>query len=284
MNKLKKIKTVLVISFFSLYLGTAYGQISDDSNSSSNEVFEDGSLSKNEVEKIIQSFVDDYKSDRHASEARIVGIDVPEVDGKWTITISGKEIEPKKWEVSLSEGMPKEPTYVYRAEASILEAIHDGEINALTAQAKAFSSDYAPLDAYEMDGFIPTEEEDGKMNAFSFHFWTKGFPEIIPFRPTSTRKVHGGNASLFYYEKGLRSGWLRMDPGDRVREDAREQAMPFPMMGIVISGEAEGIVDGAPVTVTEGNTVFIPANVHHKWWNESDKPCELILIMFGKGA
>ncbi|MDT0606332.1 cupin domain-containing protein [Croceitalea rosinachiae] len=239
---------------------------------------------KKEMKEIIISFVEDYKTDRHAREQRVVGIRVPEVNGKWTITVTGKEIGNKKWEVLLNEGLPTIPTAVYRAEVSALKAIYNGEMNAMTAQMKAFSSDYAPLDDEEINGYQPTEEENGEWNAFSFHFWTKGFPEVIPFRPSATRKAHGAGGTIFYYEKGLRTGWLNMLPGDRVREDAREQAMPFPMMGVIIKGTAKGIVDGEPVTVSEGNTVFIPANVHHKWWNESDKSVELILIMFGKGA
>ncbi|MEM1258630.1 MAG: cupin domain-containing protein [Bacteroidota bacterium] len=239
---------------------------------------------KKEMKEIITSFVEDYKTDRHAAEKRVVGITVPKVNGEWTITVTGKEIGNKKWEVLLTEGLPKIPTYVYRAEVSALRAIYNGEMNAMTAQMKAFSTDYAPLDAEEINGYQPTEEEDGAMNAFSFHFWTKGFPEVIPFRPSATRKAHGAGGTIFYYEKGLRTGWLNMLPGDRVREDAREQAMPFPMMGVMIKGTAKGIVDGEPVTVSEGNTVFIPANVHHKWWNETKESVELILIMFGKGA
>ena len=239
---------------------------------------------KKEVEQILISYVEDYKTDRHATEKRVIGITVPEVDGEWTITATGKEIGNRKWEVLLAEGLPKEPAYVYRAEVRALRAIYKGEMNAMTAQMKAFSSDYAPLDTEEINGFQPTEEEDGALNAFSFHFWTKGFPEVIPFRPSATRKAHGAGGTIFYYEKGLRTGWLNMVPGDRVREDAREQAMPFPMMGVMIKGTAKGIVDGAPITISEGNTVFIPANVHHKWWNESEENVELILIMFGEGA
>lgn len=284
MKRLANSKPWIILSFITLLLWNAYGQKANSPIPSSEGLTKTPELHVDDIEAIIRSFVDDYTSDRHAAHARIVGIDVPEVNGKWTITITGKEVEPKKWEVLLAEGLPKAPTYVYRAEAGILKAIHEGKINAMTAQAKAFSSDYAPLDAYEMEGFNPTEADNGKMNAFSFHFWTKGFPEVIPFRPSSSRKAHGGNASIFYYEKGLRSGWMSLEPGDRVRDDAREQAAPFPMMGVVIKGTSKGIVDGVPVTVSEGNTVFIPANVHHKWWNESDETCELILIMFGKGA
>ncbi len=284
MNALKTNRTVVVV----LCCCTLIMNLSAQGPRVSEEVTVAHSVSqtdlKKEVEQILTSYVEDYKTDRHAAEKRVIGIAVPEVDGEWTITVTGQEIGDKKWEVTLSEGLPNLPTYVYRAEVSALRAIYKGEMNALTAQAKAFSTDYAPLDTEEINGFRPSEEEDGALNAFSFHFWTKGFPEVIPFRPTATRRAHGAGVTVFYYEKGLRTGWFNMLPGERVREDAREQAMPFPMMGVMIKGTAKGIVDGAPITISEGNTVFIPANVHHKWWNETEENVELILIMFGEGA
>lgn len=276
-------KVILALYCFAITIGVM-AQGPKIANTTSGQIDEPKEALKKEVETIIASYVEDYTSDRHAAEKRIVGITVPEIDREWTVTVTGKEITDKKWEVLLTEGLPNIPTYVYRAEVSALKAIYSGEMNALTAQAKAFSTDYAPLDVEEINGYQPTEEEDGALNAFSFHFWTKGFPEVIPFRPDATRRAHGGGATIFYYEKGLRTLWYNISPGERVREDAREQAMPFPMMGVLIKGTAKGIVDGEPITVSEGNTVFVPANVHHKWWNESDENVELILIMFGEGA
>ncbi|MBX2827507.1 MAG: cupin domain-containing protein [Flavobacteriaceae bacterium] len=237
---------------------------------------------ENEAETILKNFVTDYTNDRYASEKRAVGIEVPE-QGSWTLTVTGKK-NAGKWEVLLNDGLPKIPTYIYTIEFETLKAIDAGKINALTAQGKAFSSDYTPMSVREMEGFLPTEMDDSNLNAFSFHFWTRGFPEVIPFREDATRRAHGSNFVVFYYEKGLRTAWYKILPGERVRDDAREQAAPFPMMGITIKGTIEGIVDGERVTVSEGNTVFIPANVAHKWWNDKDEPVEVVLIMFGEGA
>lgn len=281
---MKTFKTIIALLFCGLFMTSTFAQENSISEVVQDVSNETKTVLKTEVEKILTSYVEDYSNDRHAKEKRIVGVEVPQVDGKWTIKITGEKIGEKKWEVSLIEGLPTIPTYVYRIELKTLRAINNGEINALTAQAKAFSSDYAPMDVHEIKDYKPTEDDDSALNAFSFHFWTKGFPEVIPFRPDATRMAHGSGVTIFYYEKGLRTGWYNILPGERVREDAREQAMPFPMMGVVIKGSAKGIVDGAPITVSEGNTVFIPANVHHKWWNESNEPVELILIMFGKGA
>jgi len=280
---MKPIKKYFGALFLSVLSASVFAQGPNES-SVRTDVLKPSDASKEEAQTIIKSFVKDYKTDRHAKKKRVIGIKVPEVNGEWTITVTGKEIGKNEWEVKLEDGLPNIPTYIYRAEIKALKAIYTGEMNALTAQAKAFSTDYAPLDVQEINDYKPTEDDDSALNAFSFHFWTKGFPEVIPFRPDATRRAHGSGVTIFYYEKGLRTGWYNILPGERVREDAREQAMPFPMMGVMIKGTAKGIVDGEPITVSAGNTVFIPANVHHKWWNETDESVELILIMFGKGA
>jgi len=232
--------------------------------------------------EIIQSYVADYRYDRYASEPMTFGIEIPD-QGIWTVEISGEKIG-NEYEVLLSEGMPEVKTFIYKIEGETLQGIYEGNLNALTAQGKAFSGDYTPMSIYMMEGFEPSMEVYNKINPFSFHFWTKGFPEIVPFGEGLTRRAHGSNFVVFYYEKGLRTAWYRVLPQEKVRHDPREQAMPFPMMVVGIKGTTEGEVDGKRVTLPEGNTLFIPPNVHHKWWNETDEATEAILIMFGDGA
>ncbi len=232
--------------------------------------------------EIIKSYVADYRQDRFAAEAMMFGIEVPE-HGQWTVKVTGQKIEDS-WEVILTEGLPTEGTFIYKIEYPTLEAIHKGELNALTAQGKAFAGDYTPMSVSMMEGYEPSQEEYDRINPFSFHFWTRGFPEVIPFREDMTRRAHGSNFVVFYYEKGLRTAWYKVLPQEKVRHDPREQAMPFPIMIVAIKGTTEGEVDGKRVSLSEGNTMFIPPFVQHKWWNETDEPTEAILIMFGEGA
>ena len=234
------------------------------------------------TEEIINSYVQDYRQDRFASDPMTFGIEV-EGQGSWTVNVTGKEVEGG-WEVQLSSGRPETPTFVYALENETLIAIHEGKINALTAQGKAFAGDYTPMRIDMMEGFKPTMEEYGKINPFSFHFWTRGFPEIVPFGEGMTRRAHGSNFTVFYYQPGLRTAWYRVLPEERVRDDAREQAAPFPIMIVAIKGTTEGEVDGKRVSLSAGNTIFIPAYVNHKWWNETGEATEAILIMFGDGA
>ena len=240
------------------------------------------SFAQKTVSEIIESYVSDYKTDRYASESMNFGIEVPG-QGQWNVSVTGNKTEGG-WEVLLSEGLPEDPSFVYNIEVETLQAIDSGKINALTAQGKAFVGDYTPMSVKMMDGYKPTSEEYAKINPFSFHFWTRGYPEIIPFGEGMTRRAHGSNFTVFYYETGLRTAWYRVLPEERVRDDAREQAAPFPMLIVAIKGTTKGEVDGELITLSEGNTIFIPPNVNHKWWNESGEVTEAILIMFGEGA
>ncbi|MEM6805544.1 MAG: hypothetical protein AAF696_29375 [Bacteroidota bacterium] len=232
--------------------------------------------------EMVQSYVVDFRSDRFAAEPLTFGVEVPE-HGQWTIEVSGQETETG-WEVSLQKGLPQTPTFVYKIEHETLKGIYEGKLNALTAQGKAFAGDYTPMQVYEMEGFETNPDVDSKINRFSFHFWTKGFPEIVPFSQEMTRRAHGSNFVVFYYEKGLRTAWYKVLPQEKVRHDPREQAMPFPMLIVATKGTTEGVVDGQRVSLPEGNTIFIPPFAPHKWWNETEEASEAILIMFGEGA
>lgn len=243
---------------------------------------EDAAESDIEIADIIETYVEDFKKDRFAKNPMTFGLEVPDF-GSWTVEVTGTTTD-YGWEVMLTEGEPSKPTFIYKIEPETLKAIHAGKLNALTAQGKAFTGDYTPMSISMMEGYEPNMEEYGKINPFSFHFWTRGFPEIIPFGEGMTRRAHGSNFTVFYYEPGLRTAWYRVLPEERVRDDAREQAAPFPMLIVAIKGTTEGEVDGQRVSLSAGNTIFIPANVNHKWWNETEEATEAILVMFGEGA
>ncbi len=262
---MKTYKKIVVMLLFFAAIGTA--QTENSSTSAAG---------------IVKSYVEDYRQDRYASEPMLFGIEVPG-QGQWTVEVTGNKLEGG-WEVLLSDGLPDQSTFYYSIEFETLLAVNEGKLNALTAQGKAFVGDYTPMSVQLMEGYSPSMEDYAKINPFSFHFWTRGFPEMIPFGEGMTRRAHGSNFTVFYYETGIRTAWYRVLPGERVRDDAREQAMPFPMLVVAIKGTTEGEVDGKRVALSSGNTIFIPPNVMHKWWNETDEATEAILIMFGEGA
>jgi uncharacterized RmlC-like cupin family protein len=120
---------------------------------------------------------------------------------------------------------------------------------------------------------------------FTFHFWTRGLPEIVGFGPdTRSRLVHGAQAKVLYYEKGLRSGWYQIRKGQHVNADPGDQKNPFPTLVIMIKGTAKARIGGKPIELKPGTCLHIPRGVTHEFWNDRDEPAECIIVMFGIGA
>jgi mannose-6-phosphate isomerase-like protein (cupin superfamily) len=167
---------------------------------------------------------------------------------------------------------------------AMLEKIGRGDMNALTAMGRARSTDPAPMDISFMPGFQPTEDIVAALLPFSFHFWTRGFPETVSFGPAAGREVHGATMVVLYYQKGLRSGWGQVRKGQRVNADPRDQVNPFPTMFIGLRGRAMVKVGGVEKIVGQGQMVFVPPGTAHEAWNPFDEPAEFIILMFGDGA
>ncbi len=140
------------------------------------------------------------------------------------------------------------------------------------------------MDVSFTTGFQPTEDFLAAFLPLTFHFWTRGFPEKVSFGPAAGREVHGATMVVLYYQKGLRSAWGRIQKGQRVNADPKDQVNPFPTMMIGLRGRAKAKVGGAEMTLEQGQMVFVPAGTAHEAWNPFDEPAEFIILMFGDGA
>lgn len=240
------------------------------------------------AEQILDRYVADFRHDQAAAEPITFGVRVSgEGGGDWHVVVGGKKSsDGKGYDVTLHKGFPADPCVYYTVDVKTLRDLDAGKLNALTAMAKAFSSDVTPMDIELVDGFSPPSADFFTMKfvPLTFHFWTRGTPEIVPFGSSMTRPVHGGHASILFYQKGLRSAWVEVRKGDHVNADPRMQANPFPSMLIGISGRCEAKIDGETVVLEAGHMLFIPPNVKHEFWNEHDEPAQAILLMFGDGA
>lgn len=232
-----------------------------------------------ETKIILERFVQDYQNDPSRTE-QTFGVEVDKQ--MWQVFTYGKE-DPGK-EPEIEKGSPKAPTFYYVTSLETLRLMDEGKLNAMTAGVKAFSTDYAPLDIEVMDGFQPGQEFVPEVLAFTFHFWTRGIPEIIPFGPHYTRTTHGAQAAIFYYDKGLRTGYGYIYPGQHANENPKSKTNPFPSMMIVTKGKIVARLDGLDHEIEHGNAFFIPAGMSHEVLNPYDEPGEFILLMFGEGA
>ena len=237
------------------------------------------------AEEILLSFVEDFRSDPAADEPIVFGVAVkgPE-GGDWHVVVNGRGENGKTAEVELRRGLPASPSVLYTLDLATLRKIDSGEMNALTAMGKARASDPTPMDIELMPGFRPAPGFFGRFIPFTFHFWTRGFPEVVSFGKPHSREVHGADAVIFYYQPGLRSAWAQVEKGQHVNSDPKDQTNPFPTMIIGIRGRAVAKIGGVEKEFRAGQMVFIPAGVAHEAWNPYDEPAEIILLMFGEGA
>lgn len=230
---------------------------------------------------ILQRFAADYQKDISLKEDVSFGI---QVDGQmWTVEcIAPKPDKPAA--VSVEKKSPLKPTYYFTIDHATLLKLDRGELNAKTAMAKAFESDKTPMDIEVMEGFQPPQDFTAKVLDVTFHFWTRGFPEIIAYGDGLTRFTHGADVTIFYYQPGLRSGWGSLKKGMHANEDPKSQVNEFPTLIVVTSGKGMARIGGKEVEVQKGQAVFIPKGVAHEFWNDNDAAFEIILIMFGEGA
>ncbi len=235
--------------------------------------------------EILKSFVEDFRTDPAAGARSVFGITVQgSTPQEWHVVVSGRKDAGGRYEVDLRNGLPPEPAAVYATDLGTLQKIDRGEMNALTAMGKARSSDPAPMDITFMPGFQPGEDFVAGFLPLTFHFWTRGFPEIVNFGPTAGREVHGATMVVLYYQEGLRSAWAQVRKGQHVNADPRDQVNPFPTMLIGLRGRAMAKIAGVEKILEAGQMVFIPPGTAHEAWNPFDEPAEVILLMFGKGA
>jgi len=236
-----------------------------------------------DVQRLLNAFIEDYIENDTLPETPIAfGLQITSPrDEKWTISIDSTAAE----KVTLTEGFPEDPTFFFVTDYPTLKKIHDVEINALTAAGRARMTDKTPLDFGFMPGFQASPDFiSSVMLPLGFHFFTRGKPEIIPFGEKYSRFVHGGNAVIFYYEKGLRTSWYQVKKGMKINDNLEDATNPFPSLFIFTKGEGQALVDHKKITVKEGMSIFVQAGMIHQFWTESDSGLEFVLIMFGKDA
>ncbi len=236
---------------------------------------------KIDVKAILQAFIDDFeKNDKLPEEPLEFGIKVSGEDGgEWTVAIDTDN------KVHLRKGFPEKPTFYITADADILNKVYRGEINALTAAGRARASDKTPMDFGLMEGYQPSADYlRSVIIPLYFHFFTRGKPEIIKFGEQHSRLVHGGNAVIFYYDKGLRTAWYQLKKGMYINKDLLDAINNFPTLFIITRGEGKGRLGEKVMDLKEGMTIFIPAGMVHQFWTEDEAGFEAIIIMFGEGT
>lgn len=230
------------------------------------------------TKEMIESFVEDFRNDSSRMNRELTfGVAVD--------TIKFHVISDGKGKVTLNNGFPEEPTFYYKLDTITLKKIYSGQLSVITAMGRANMSDPAPMDLGFMEGHQMDPVFFDWIIEYTFHFWTRGFPEIIRFGDESkTRIVHGANVTGLYYQKGFRSAWYQIKKGQHINASPNDQRNPFPTLIMFTSGQAEAKIGGKQMILQKGDSVLIPKDISHEFWNDEEKAAEFFIIMFGDGA
>jgi len=182
------------------------------------------------------------------------------------------------------EGKAEAFTMGFETDIDFLRRLDRNELNALTAMAQASGEDPIQLRPILPEEFRWTPESRAFYIPFWFHFWNRDWPEIVRFGEGTARSVHGGLATVFYYDKGLRTSWYQLKPGMHINADPEDQVNEFHSLLIVTRGSFQSRLGGHERVLQEGEAVFIPAGMSHEFWVGGEEYGEGILIMFGEGA
>jgi hypothetical protein len=234
---------------------------------------------RSKAESILQDFVEDFQKDPFAEGlSTTFGITIRDV-GEWHVTIDGSQV------VILEEGAVPVAAPFFISDLETLGRIDRGELGIMTAMGREYMSDKTPMDFGFANNYQLTPDTLAELLPLTFHFWTKGQPEIVKFGELDqARVVHGAYATVFYYEQGFRSGYYRLENGQHINADEAMQANPFPTLIILIGGTMESRIGGEAMTLEGKQAILVPAGVPHEFWNSNDTPAEFIIIMFGDGA
>lgn len=184
----------------------------------------------------------------------------------------------------LAEGIAEDFSGGFRTSIETLRRLDRGEISAMTAMGRAHWSDPADMDPVLPPGQGFTPELQARFLPLTFHFWNRDWPEIIRFGEGTTRFVHGGNAAILYYDRGLRTAWYQLKEGMHVNSDPADQTNPFPSLFVVTRGNCRARLGGEELRLQEGMAVHVPAGMTHEFWAGPGEYGEVVLIMWGAGA
>jgi mannose-6-phosphate isomerase-like protein (cupin superfamily) len=230
---------------------------------------------------ILERYVEAWRGPREMAYDREIrfGVRVSGEDGGEFVIVL-----PPAGGASLTPEAPAETLPILVCDIETLRRIDRGEISALTAMARAKWSDRTPLDVRLPEGFRWTPENRGVFLPLMFHFFVRGEPEVTRFGEEASRFVHGGNSSIIYYDRGLRTAWYQLRDGMHVNSDPSDQTNPFPSLFIVIRGSIQSRIGGIERDLREGEAVLAPAGAAHEFWVDEKGYGEFILVMFGEGA
>jgi len=184
----------------------------------------------------------------------------------------------------ISEGLIDSAHLTFKSTIEHYNKIYRNEITGFTSMARARMSDSTPLD---VELHLPINQNI--MNDLLFftqrYFNTSPHDKVI-LKKENSRVVHGSHAIPLFYQMtnkiGVRSAWYLIEKGDQINE--KGDSNPFPQYFIITRGEGYAKIGNDTIDIKENESYYVAPGMEHIFWNESEKPIELIFLAWGEGA
>lgn len=225
--------------------------------------------------KMLQEMAKSFQKKIDEKFALIVDFEIEDTKEMWHVVV-------EKGEVRVTKGRHNKSGFRFITSTETLRKIYEGKMTALTAAGKSKVSDSAPLDWKLAEGIEFSSINMEKALFFIQHFFNRDIPEKILLGEEYSRVVHGGHAIPLYYHPGLRSAWYLVKKGELLNEPG--ETNPFPQAFVFIEGEGFAKIGDKKIPVKANESYYIPPNIEHNVWTESDTPLVFIWFAWGEGA
>lgn len=245
-----------------------------------------------EIEEILTSFVESYKTDAMALTATF-GI---AVEDNWWYVVSQRKEEGYKvgknkqytfhnygpHEVTLFRGKPEKPTWYFQFNSvDVFEKVCSKTWTASTAAARSTAADKVGLDILSMEGYRFTSKDDAISYQVLEHFWKKDTVEITRFARDNSLPSHGAEIVALYTMKDKRIGWFSLGTDEAANADRNLDKGQVPNLLIFTKGRGKGQFGEEEFDIEPGMSVFIGPYVKHVIYNPYEEPLEGVLVLFG---
>ena len=197
-------------------------------------------------------------------------------EGRWHVCFDGAG------GADVAAGPADAPVFRFSTDVSTFRRIATGDLVGMTAMGQATPDDPTPLDMEPGPGAEEFDDVRALFLQVAMHFFNPTLPGRVALGSDHARVVHGASVVGLFYREGLRSGWYRVDDGQRL--NAPGDTNPFPQTFVVVAGSGRAKIGEEMVPVQAGNAYFIPPNSDHVVWPDEGGFVELVWIAWGEGA
>ena len=228
------------------------------------------------IEGMLQDFISSYSS--AGSETTVVNIqlDITPPGEIWYLALI------PDGGVKLHSDSHTAPAATIKLSEETLTRIHEGNLTAFTAGAKASGDDEAPLEFEIHETAASLLDAKGTLLGFLQHFFTLSKPEKILLGEDYSRLLHGAHAIPLYYASGFRSAWYKINDGEHLNEPG--DTNPFPQAFVIISGHGRAKIGDSEVEIRAGESYYIPPGSDHVLTPAPGQWLEVIWLAWGDGV